>query len=38
MNNNEKCVECDNPGEYWDWDNGMLISICKVHMRVSLSS
>lgn len=38
MDNNEKCSRCNNPGEYWDWDNGMLISLCRQHIRVEVSS
>jgi hypothetical protein len=34
----EKCHLCDNPGEYWDWKNGMLTSVCKFHISLEVSS
>lgn len=38
MNTSEKCLRCNQPGDYWDWENGILISVCKKHIVVEVSS
>lgn len=34
----ELCHLCQHPGEYWDWQNGVLVSVCKRHIAVEASS
>lgn len=34
----ERCYKCGNPGEYWDWANGILVSACKLHISLEASS
>ena len=38
MNDKETCSVCNNPGEYWEWRNGILLSICRKHLKVEASS
>jgi len=37
-NNTDLCYICNSSGEYWDWHNGMLVSVCKKHISIEVSS
>ena len=34
----EECHICQSPGDYWDWSNGFLVSVCKKHISMEVSS
>ncbi len=34
----DKCYLCPNDGTYWEWSNGILMSVCKTHLKLEASS
>jgi len=34
MDDKEKCLRCDRPGRYWDFSDGILVSLCEKHVSV----
>ena len=38
MKSYEKCLKCSEPGNYWEFNDGILISLCERHARVEASS